>query len=155
MSFIRGGDSKDKPTADFSAAPILSNTSSTRKDAFLGKGVKVVGSLSFAGPAEIEGYIEGEIEAQDRLVIGESAVINAKITGTEIVIRGTVTGDITAKNRLYLQKPAKVVGNVKCGSLGIEEGVAFEGRCTMDSKEPPAKPACTAGSKPLQNKTVP
>ncbi len=155
MSFMRGGDTKDKPISDFSAAPVLSNAGSARKDAFLGKGTKVVGSLSFAGSAEIEGYIEGELQAQDRLVIGESAVINAKISGTEIVIRGTVNGDITATNRLYLQKPAKVVGNVKCGSLGIEEGVAFEGKCTMDNKESSAKPSSTSNDKLSPNRNLP
>lgn len=152
MVFMRGGESKDKPSETFSAAPDFSETNSARKDAYLGKGTKVVGSVSFAGSAEVDGYIEGELQAQGRLIIGEAAVINAKIHGTEIVIRGTVNGDIVASSRLYLQKPAKVIGNVKCASLGIEEGVAFEGKCTMDNSESTGK---TSAPPPNNRPTAP
>src|SRR2546425_7999202 len=46
-------------------------------NAFLGQGSWVAGKLVFEGPVRIEGYVEGEITAQDTLTIGESAVVNA------------------------------------------------------------------------------
>ncbi len=102
-------------------------------EVFLGKGSKVVGTLSFTGPVELDGFIEGEINAQDRLTIGEAAVINAKISGAEILIKGTVTGDVFASKRLALRKPARVTGNITSANLSIEEGVVFEGKCAMSS----------------------
>jgi len=48
----------------------------------------------------IEGHVDGEISAQDTLIIGESAVVNAQVTGISIVIHGRVTGDVTAQKRL-------------------------------------------------------
>ena len=155
MPFKRSGDSKEGLVPDTAGSTSGPSSTDVKKDAFLGRGTKVVGSLSFAASAEIEGYIEGEITAQDRLIIGESAVINAKISGSEIVIRGTVTGDISARSRLYLQKPAKVVGNVKCSSLGIEEGVAFEGKCTMESGAADTRPNNPQSEKPTGNKSLP
>jgi hypothetical protein len=65
--------------------------------AFLGKGSRITGKLVFEGAGRIEGHVEGEVTAQDTLIIGESAVVNAQITGTAIVVHGRVTGDITAK----------------------------------------------------------
>lgn len=116
-------------------------TSSDRVEAFLGRGSKVVGTLTFTGPVELDGYIEGEIIAQDRLVIGEAAVINAKISGSEILVKGTVNGDINASKRLALKKPAKVLGNIQTTNLSIEEGVVFEGKSSMGGQSASTKPS--------------
>jgi len=106
------------------------------RTAFLGKGSRVAGKLTFEGAARIEGQVEGEIAAQDTLTIGESAVITAQITGTSVVVHGKVTGDITARKRLEIRAPGKVFGNISAPSLVIHEGVVFEGHCTMSSTEP-------------------
>ncbi len=105
--------------------------------AFLGKGSRVIGKLSFEGTVRIEGHVEGEITAQDTLVIGESAVVNAQITGSAIVIHGRVTGDVTARKRLEVRAPGKLFGNISTPSLVIHEGVVFEGQCTMGAAETP------------------
>jgi cytoskeletal protein CcmA (bactofilin family) len=99
--------------------------------AFLGQGTRVTGKLTLSGPGRIEGQFEGEIAAEDALVIGEHAVVNAKIHGTTIVVHGHVTGDITARTRVELRAPSKVFGNISAPSLVIHEGVLFDGRCTM------------------------
>jgi len=98
---------------------------------FLGKGSRVVGKLSFEGPARIEGAVEGEILAQDTLTIGESAVVNAQITGNAVIIHGRVTGDVTARKKLEIRAPGRLLGNIATPNLVIHEGVVFEGQCTM------------------------
>lgn len=137
MSFsgFRGSKEEEKSTPASSTSTTTSSTmspSAPRADAFLGKGSKVVGTLTFSGPVELDGNIEGEVIAQDRLTIGEAAVIHAKVSGAEITVRGTVHGDIIASKRLSLKKPAKIVGNISSASLSIEEGVIFEGKCSMN-----------------------
>jgi cytoskeletal protein CcmA (bactofilin family) len=104
---------------------------SAGSNAFLGKGSRVVGKLTFEGPVRIEGHVEGEIAAQDALTIGESAVINAQIVGNTVVIQGRVTGDVTARKRLEIRAPGKLHGNISSPSLVIQEGVVFEGQCNM------------------------
>jgi cytoskeletal protein CcmA (bactofilin family) len=103
--------------------------------AFLGKGSRVTGKLVFDGTVRIEGEVEGEITAQDTLVIGETAVIKARVTGTSVIVHGTVTGDVTARKRLEIQAPGKVYGNISVPSLVIHEGVVFEGHCTMSGAD--------------------
>ncbi len=103
--------------------------------AFLGKGSRVSGKLTFEGTVRIEGQVEGEIAAQEALTIGEGAVVNAQITGTSVVVHGKVTGDITARKRLEIRAPGKVFGNISTPSLVIHEGVVFEGQCTMGGTE--------------------
>jgi len=100
-------------------------------NALLGKGTRIVGKLSFEGPARIEGTVDGEISAQETLTIGESAVVNAQITGGSVVIHGRVTGDVVARKRLEIRAPGRLVGNITTPSLVIHEGVVFEGQCSM------------------------
>ena len=99
--------------------------------AFLGKGSRLTGKLVLEGPGRVDGQLEGEISAQDTLIIGESAVVNARLDGTAIIVQGRVTGDITARARVELRAPSKVFGNISTPSLVIHEGAVFEGRCSM------------------------
>ena len=100
-------------------------------EALLGAGSKVIGTLTFTGPVQLDGEIEGEVICRDKLVVGQSAMVKAKISGTEVLVMGTVHGDIVAAKSLSLRKPARVLGNISTEQLSIEEGVVFEGHCSM------------------------
>ena len=95
------------------------------------KGSRVTGQLSFQGPARIDGIVDGEVNCQGTLSIGESAEVKAKITGQVVVIRGKVEGNVTAKERIELLAPARLIGNINAPRLIITEGVVFDGDCAM------------------------
>ena len=99
--------------------------------AYLGKGSRVSGKLNFEGTVRVDGQVEGEISAQDTLIVGERAVVTAQINGNTVVIRGKVTGDINARKRVEIRAPGKLFGNIVTPSLVIHEGVIFEGHCSM------------------------
>ena len=101
--------------------------------AYLGKGSRVSGKLNFEGTVRVDGQVEGEISAQDTLIVGERAVVTAQINGNMVVIRGKVTGDINARKRVEIRAPGKLFGNIVTPSLVIHEGVIFEGHCSMGS----------------------
>ena len=98
---------------------------------YLYKGSRVNGQLSFQGAARIDGTVDGEIHCKGSLTIGESAEIHAKVSGQIVVIQGKVEGNITAKERVELLAPARLIGNVNAPRLVIAEGVVFEGDCSM------------------------
>jgi len=98
---------------------------------FLSQGSRLIGKVVFKGPVRIEGHVEGEISVQDTLIVGESAEVQAQISGTSVVVHGRVTGDITARKQLEIRAAGKVIGNVTTPSLVIHEGAVFNGRCTM------------------------
>jgi cytoskeletal protein CcmA (bactofilin family) len=104
--------------------------------AHLGKGTEIEGKLSFKGSVRIEGQVEGEIFADDTVILGESAQVRAQIKAGTIIVHGKVTGDMTAKTRIELRAPATIVGNIQTPSLVIHEGVVFEGRCMMGENTP-------------------
>ncbi|MFA5039575.1 MAG: polymer-forming cytoskeletal protein [Candidatus Omnitrophota bacterium] len=91
------------------------------------------GSLSFKEPVHlrINGKFEGTLEARGILEIGENALVDATISGDEVVISGRVKGEIAASKRLVLKERAVVEGNIKTPTLQISEGAVFQGRCAM------------------------
>lgn len=99
--------------------------------AHLGEGSQIDGKLSFAGSVRIDGEVQGEIRAKGTVFLGEKAVISAAVEADAIVVQGRVTGDLTARSRIELRAPAKVLGNLHTPSLVIHEGVLFEGQCRM------------------------
>ena len=99
--------------------------------AFVGKGVEFKGVISYSGTVRIDGYLDGEIHTDGVLLIGDEAVIQAKVTAGTIVCKGKVTGDIAAKERVKLRAPAVFNGSMKTPMLSIEDGVLFNGGLEM------------------------
>ncbi len=99
--------------------------------AYLDRGSKISGKISFEGPARIDGEVDGEIHAKDSLTIGESAVVTAQIRAASVSVAGKVSGDIVATQRIEIRPSAKVSGNVTAPVLSIQEGALFEGHCSM------------------------
>ena len=75
------------------------------------------------------------------LVIGESGKVEADISVGSISISGDVKGNINAKKRVEIHAPAVVQGNIQTPSLIVEEGVVFEGTCSMDKARAAQKDA--------------
>jgi cytoskeletal protein CcmA (bactofilin family) len=134
MALFVKDDKTQKSDDVVAAAPSLSSlTASGSRDvqAHLGAGSRVEGKLSFEGTVRIDGQIEGEISAQDTVIIGEGAEVTAQIHANTVVVQGRITGDISARKRVELKAPATVVGNISTPSLVIHDGVVFEGHCSM------------------------
>lgn len=99
--------------------------------AFVGKGVEFKGTISYSGTVRIDGSLDGEIRTEGTLLIGEEAVIQAKVSAGVIVCKGKITGDVVAKERVKLRAPAVVNGSVKTPMLSMEDGVLFNGGLEM------------------------
>jgi cytoskeletal protein CcmA (bactofilin family) len=65
-------------------------------------------------------------------LVGEEAVITAKVTAGTIVCKGKITGDIHVKDKMKLRAPAIIHGGVTTPMLSIEEGVLFNGTLDME-----------------------
>lgn len=108
----------------------------TKTDAvagFLGAQTEFTGKLAFSGVVHLDGSFEGEIISRGTLVVGSESVVRAQIFSNVLKIAGEVRGDLTATERIELYPPARVYGNIRTPSLTVEEGVIFEGTCSMSS----------------------
>ena len=100
-------------------------------NAFLGQDTEFEGKFSFTGAVRIDGKFSGEIESSGTLIAGESATITAQIHVADMIISGEVNGDIFAENKIEINVPGKLFGNIQTPKLVIEEGVIFQGNCRM------------------------
>jgi cytoskeletal protein CcmA (bactofilin family) len=113
----------------------------------LGRGASFEGKLTFEGTVRIDGRFKGEVFSDDVLVIGEGAHVEAEIDIGEVIIQGTVIGNVKAKRSIEIHAPGRVKGDLTTPSLQIDKGVIFEGRSFMENIAPQAKGA-PAASKP-------
>lgn len=100
----------------------------------LEKGCEFEGKLTFEGTVRINGKFNGEIFSEGTLVVGEGALIDGKVDVGSIIIHGEVRGTITAHDRIEMHTPAVVQGDITAQTLVIDEGVIFEGSCSMGKK---------------------
>jgi cytoskeletal protein CcmA (bactofilin family) len=118
-------------TTTAAAAPRSNGPAPADGRAYLDRGSKISGKISFEGPARIDGEVDGEVNAKDSLTIGESAVITAHIRAASVSVAGKVSGDIVATQRIEIRPSAKVSGNITAPVLSVQEGAQFEGHCSM------------------------
>jgi cytoskeletal protein CcmA (bactofilin family) len=99
----------------------------------LGRGAAFEGKLTFEGTVRIDGKFKGEVFSDDVLVIGEGAHVEAEIDIGEVIVQGTVVGNIKAKRSIEIHAPGRVKGDLHTPVLQIDKGVIFEGRSFMDA----------------------
>ena len=102
--------------------------------AFVGEEVTFKGTIRYQGTVRVDGTLEGEIYTDGNLIIGQKAVINARIQAGNITCQGRITGEIEAKTRVQLVSPAVIDGAITTPLLSMDEGVQFNGTCNMPKK---------------------
>ena len=99
--------------------------------AFIDQGSEFEGKLTFKDTVRIDGRFQGEISSENTLIVGKTGEIEATIRSTNVVVNGTVIGDIHARGQLTLHKTARVEGDVTAPVLVVEEGAVFNGAVSM------------------------
>lgn len=104
-------------------------------NAFVGRGVEFKGTIIYHGTVRIDGTMEGEIQTEGCLLVGDGAVLTAKVRAGVVICKGTMTGDIVAVEKVQLVAPAALNGSVTTPLLSMEEGVVFNGKVDMTADE--------------------
>jgi cytoskeletal protein CcmA (bactofilin family) len=114
----------------------------TRGVAAIGKSVLIKGQILSREDLYLDGEMEGTVEVPEhRLTIGPHAKLQASIRAREVVVLGTVTGNVEAMEKLDIRKDAKLVGDIKTGGIVIEDGAYFKGSIDIVRGEAKARPA--------------
>jgi cytoskeletal protein CcmA (bactofilin family) len=107
----------------------------------LSSDVEIKGSIKFQKELLIDGKVEGEINSDGALTIGENADIRGEIKTKSITVYGKVHGNITVAERAELKSKCTLQGDLKAARLVIEEGATFIGKSEVTSGATVAKPA--------------
>ncbi|MEY2467003.1 MAG: hypothetical protein QOD03_1524 [Verrucomicrobiota bacterium] len=121
------------------------NETGTSKNV-LNSDVEIKGNLKFSGELTFDGKLDGEIQTDGTLNLGDGAVVNGNISAQSVVVRGKITGNITAKEKIELKAKTELFGDVRASKLVIEEGVTFVGKTEVNpNKVSPTAPRAGAG----------
>lgn len=104
---------------------------SSNGQVYIGSGTCIEGKFEFEGPTYINCKIVGNIKSNTSLSVGPLGEIDGDITGVDVTIAGRVTGHVEATTRLFLKKPASIQGDVNSPKVAVEDGVVFNGKCSM------------------------
>ncbi|MEN3368631.1 MAG: hypothetical protein V7609_774 [Verrucomicrobiota bacterium] len=99
----------------------------------LSSDVEIKGSIKFQKELLIDGKVEGEINSDGVLTIGENADIRGEIKTKSITVYGKIQGNITVSERCELKSRCTLQGDLKAARLVIEEGATFIGKSEVTS----------------------
>jgi cytoskeletal protein CcmA (bactofilin family) len=107
-------------------------------NAVLGKSVIVKGQILSREDLTIDGEVEGTVEMQEhRLTIGPNGKVRASVKAREVIVLGTLHGNVETGDRIDIRKEAKLVGDIRTARIVIEDGAYFKGNVDIVRAEVP------------------
>lgn len=94
---------------------------------FIAAGASLVGNLSGDGTYIFCGQIEGDCNINGSLTIAESCHWKGKIQATDIILAGSVEGDVVATRHVEIAATARISGSLHARSIAVVEGAVIEG----------------------------
>ena len=122
------------PTATTTAGNSNANNAasapvSSRAVACISQGIKIKGEISGKEDLFIDGSIEGKLDCIGASVtVGPNGKVKADIQAREIIVRGSVQGKLSGRDRVQLWSTGNVSGEVQTERLAIEDGAVFRGK---------------------------
>jgi cytoskeletal protein CcmA (bactofilin family) len=124
-----------------------------RGTAVIGKSVTIKGQIFSQEDLTIDGEMEGSIEVKEhRLTVGPNGRVQAGVKAREIVVLGTINGNVDVSDKIDIRKDARLVGDIKTARIVIEDGAFFKGNIDISrgGVEAPPKPQPAAQPRPQQ-----
>ena len=112
------------------SAAASSTVKKSEYQSFLDNGTSFEGTIRLTGLVRLDGEFRGEVDA-DGLVIGESGSVHARLSVRWLVVHGSVTGEIAAKERVEVGPPGSIEGSVSTPKLTVHEGARINGKVEM------------------------
>ena len=120
---------REVPTQNMSAAPVRTyDPPAPAGSATIGKAVMIKGQIFSREDLIIDGEVEGTVEAQEhRVTVGPNGKVHASVKAREIVVLGSIQGNVEATDKIDIRKDARLVGDIKTARIVIEDGAYFKG----------------------------
>ena len=136
-----GSQTKQEPVSapafeeePFDELPTLPKPQSTT---VIAKGITFTGVIRGEGNVQIEGRLEGEVDLMGSVTVANGGVVQGPVTADAVRVAGDLTGSVTAREHLCLERTGGVHGDISTASLVVENG-HLDGSSTMLT--PPERP---------------
>ncbi|MGA8871448.1 MAG: polymer-forming cytoskeletal protein [Candidatus Acidiferrales bacterium] len=119
------------------AAAVRPTPPTSRTLACLGASLEIKGKIIGEEDLQIDGKVDGPVSLEGRrLTVGRTGKLNSEISAGEVIVHGTVTGNIRARDRVEIRKDGSVIGDIAAARISIEDGAYFKGRIEIDRPKP-------------------
>ena len=95
----------------------------------IGKGSAISGNLKVNGFIRIDGDIDGNLETDGNVIVGELARIRGNLTAKSVIIGGIIKGNVTASESIKVLSDAAVIGDVISRKVQIDASAVIHGHC--------------------------
>ena len=95
----------------------------------IGKGSSITGNLRINGFVRLDGDIDGNLETDGNIIIGDSARIRGDVKAKAVIVGGIVVGNILAQESAKLLSNSAVLGDVISRKVQVEDKATFHGHC--------------------------
>lgn len=128
------------PIRTFDPPPVSGTGSAT-----IGKAVMIKGQIFSREDLIIDGEVDGTVEvAEHKLTVGPNGKVQAGVKAREVVVLGSIHGNVEATDKIDIRKDAKLVGDIKTARIVIEDGAYFKGSIDIVKGEPRPSQAAAA-----------
>ena len=95
----------------------------------IGKGSAISGNMKVNGFIRIDGDIDGSLETDGNVIVGEHARIRGDLTAKSVIIGGIIKGNIKATESVKILSDAAVIGDVLSHKVQIDGSAIIHGHC--------------------------
>ena len=106
---------------------------------YIAPSTKIVGTISGQGSYVFCGSVDGDCDIDGPLTLAEGGRWKGTMKATDIVVAGTVEGDVVARQRVEISGTARVTGSLSGNSIAVAEGAVIEGEIKVTSGDPAVK----------------
>jgi cytoskeletal protein CcmA (bactofilin family) len=98
----------------------------------IGKSLNIRGELSGVEDLYLDGAFDGSITLlESRLTVGPNAQVTAELHVRDLIVFGTIQGNVHASGRIELRQSAVLNGDIIAARLSIEESASYRGRVEL------------------------
>ncbi len=133
-----------RPAPVPTVTPAPEQPKAPNRGAIIGPSMTVKGEVFSREELYVDGEIEGMIEMQHRLTVGPNGKIRATVKAKEVVIEGSIHGNVTATDKIIIRVQGSLVGDVKTAGIAIDDGAYFKGSIDITRPETKSKAASKA-----------
>ena len=103
----------------------------------IGRGTEIRGEILGSSHLLVSGVVRGDSGTEGSVTVAENGAWIGTLRGHDLVIAGTVEGDLVAQDRLEIRPTARIYGTVSAARIAIGEGAVIDGEIHTTSEAPP------------------
>jgi cytoskeletal protein CcmA (bactofilin family) len=125
--------------------PAPSAGRASAQTASIGPSMTIKGEIRSREELLVDGEVEGLLESQSLITVGPNGKVKANIKAREVIIFGSVRGDVEVAEKIAIREQGSLIGNIKSAGISIDDGAYFKGSIDIVRPEPKVT------SKPVKN----